>query len=536
MYQLSEQSTTFRKIGENENEQCIDEKYIDTLFNMNIEFSSEVKKIQKYFNDRNIIPTNNWDNYHWVMLCIAYFLSFDYKITDTEYWKKPNDKNGSEISVTTLFQKQSFWIAYISEQMFQSQPKKRDWTKGEFSEYIRTIAHNGALLLKQRYEQFFELYKEDKWKSRSEFLKELADIATKNMPKEKPVLGTPKPDTTPTIKNDISGSLKDILQKCKIPVESISFSTNGVRYDIYEIKLSHSIELEKKTTDIASHLGLSENSVIAGGQVIGKPLTQFIKILRAKNEWHSFGKNEFQAALQQYNGNYELPVCIGLDEQGKPVFRDFYDAPHAIIGGTTKSGKSVAVKVILHSLLKLTPQEKLQVIILDPKKLDYKSIQQQYSNIRLITDSHQMLEEINHLAEEMEKRYAHLENQGVANLTDIAVDKRPFTFQVLIVDEVADLLMTNKEVAEPLTRLAQKARAVGIHLLLATQRPEVKALGELGAILRANLPTKIALKVDSVANSKIILNEDGAEKLIGAGDRFVKWNNDEKIFLHGYNI
>ena len=122
-------------------------------------------------------------------------------------------------------------------------------------------------------------------------------------------------------------------------------------------------------------------------------------------------------------------------------------------------------------------------------------------------------------------------------ISDIPASQRPFSFTVVIIDEVADLLMTNPKIAEPLTRLSQKARAVGIHLLLSTQRPEVKILGErTGAVLRSNLLTKIAFKVDKVANSVIILDDEGAEKLIGKGDHIVKWGDGSKLFLHGYNI
>ena len=193
---------------------------------------------------------------------------------------------------------------------------------------------------------------------------------------------------------------------------------------------------------------------------------------------------------------------------------------------------------MLHSLLQLTPQEKLQLMILDPKQgADFQKIAQQYPNVDLVTENDEMLGKIEQLVEEMEKRWSVLVNKQVSKITDIEVHQRPFPFIVVVVDEMADLVMTNDEIAKPLTRLSQKAAAIGIHLLLCTQRPEVKILGEkTGAVLRSNLLTKIAFKVDKEANSKIILDEEGAEKLIGKGDHWVKWNGGEKLFLHGYNI
>lgn len=539
MYQLDPQSKHYKQIGEKGQQQGYDETFLKTLTDLKLKFSGESKEIQKQFNDDGIISSYGWNNYDWIMLCIAYCLAKNNNIND---WEQNPDNKVMEMSVETLFQKQTpFWVAFISQQMFQSNPTKDNWTTGDFADWVRRYAHNGALALKKRWEKLLVAFETQPYKARSAFLTELVEIAAENMPKNKSdtVIASEQSErgNLPTTENDRSGSLKTILEKCKIPAARVELSSTGVRYDIYEIEFFGVTELDKKTDDIAAHLGISENSVIAGGQVIGKPLTQYLKILRPKNEWRLFGETEFQAALQQYQGNAELPVCIGLDETGKPVFRDFYTAPHAIIGGTTGSGKSVAVKVILQSLLQLTPQNQLQVIILDPKKVDYQQIAGQYSHIDLITENDKMLEKIEQLAKEMDERYSILQSKRVDNISNIPVSQRPFSFVVVIIDEVADLLMMNKEIAEPLTRLSQKARAVGIHLLLSTQRPEVKILGEkTGAVLRSNLLTKIAFKVDKEANSKIILDEEGAEKLIGKGDHWVKWNGSEKIFLHGYNI
>ena len=533
MYQLDPQAPHYEMIGDKGQQQPYDETYLQTIANIKLKFSGETRQIQQQFNDDGIISSKDWNNYDWILLCIAYCLAKNNNIND---WEQNPDNKVMEMSVETLFQKQTpFWVAFISQQMFQSNPTKDNWTTGEFADWVRRYAHNGALALKQRWEKLLVAFETQPYKARSAFLTELVEIAAKNMP-ENPISGSLKPDT-PVESKDISDKLKAILQKCKIPAVSVKLSSTGVRYDIYEIEFFGVTELDRKTDDIAQHLGLPENFVSAGGQVVGKALTQYLKILRPENEWRLFSKNEFQAALQQYQGNYELPVCIGLDETGKPVFKDFHTAPHAIIGGTTGSGKSVAVKVILQSLLQLTPQNQLQVIILDPKKVDYQQIAGQYSHIDLITENDKILEKIEQLAEEMDERYSILEDKKVSKISDIPVSQRPFSFVVVIIDEVADLLMMNKEIAEPLTRLSQKARAVGIHLLLSTQRPEVKILGEkTGAVLRSNLLTKIAFKVDKVANSMIILDEEGAEKLIGKGDHWVKWNGGEKRFLHGYNI
>ncbi|MBQ9619776.1 MAG: DUF87 domain-containing protein, partial [Neisseriaceae bacterium] len=421
MYQLDPQATHYEMIGDKGKQQPYDETFLKTLTDLKLKFSGETKQIQQQFNDDGIISSNDWKGYDWILLCIAYCLAQNNKVDD---WEQNPDNKGIEMSIETLFQDQTpFWVAFISEQMFQSNLNKDNWTTSEFANWVRIYAHNGALALKKRWEELLAPYQKQPYKARSTFLTELVEIAAENMSKQTNVIASEHSERGNLIANssdnNLSGSLKEILEKCKIPAESVVLSSNGVRYDIYEAKFFGVTDLDKKTDDIAQHLGLNENEVIAGGQVKGKALTQYLKILRPENEWHSFGKTEFQAALKQYQGNDELPVCIGLDETGQPVFRDFYDAPHAIIGGTTGSGKSVAVKAILQSLLQLTPQNQLQVIILDPKKVDYQQIAGLYPHIDLITENEKMLEKIEQLAEEMDKRYSILEDKKVSKISDI---------------------------------------------------------------------------------------------------------------------
>ncbi|MBQ9724653.1 MAG: hypothetical protein IJV56_04840, partial [Neisseriaceae bacterium] len=376
MYQLNQDAPHYEMIGDKGQQQPYDETYLQTIANIKLKFSGETKQIQQQFNDDGIISSKDWKGYDWIMLCIAYCLA---KNNQIDKWENADEK-GIEISIDTLFQnKLAFWTAFISEQMFQSQQNKDYWKTEDFAKWVKSLAHNGALALQKHWENLLATYKDEPYKARSTFLTDLVKIAAENMPKikENNVPYDKRENNKPIIPNDISGSLKEILEKCKIPAKSVVLSAQGVRYDIYEIEFLGVTDLDKKTNDIAQYLGLPENSVIAGGQVIGKRLTQYLKILRHQNEWHSFGKTEFQAALKQYQGNDELPVCIGLDETGQPVFRDFYDAPHAIIGGTTGSGKSVAMQTFLYSLFKLNAQN-LQIAIIDPKGgADYEIFEQE---------------------------------------------------------------------------------------------------------------------------------------------------------------
>ena len=277
--------------------------------------------------------------------------------------------------------------------------------------------------------------------------------------------------------------------------------------------------------------------MIAGGQVKGKELTQYLKILRPENEWRLFGKTEFQAALQQYQDNYELPVCIGLDETGKPVFRDFYDAPHAIIGGTTGSGKSVAMQTFLYSLFRLNSQN-LQITIIDPKGgADYEIFEQEkqlYAHKIFTpsgTDYQEITDILNQLTDELIKRKELFAKNGAKKITEIPTANRP-PFIIIVLDELTNLLQNCPNIQNMIAQVAQIGRSLGILLLLATQNPSKKNLGDL----LTNIPTRIALHTVTHVESNIILQESGAEKLIGTGDRYVKWKGGEKLFLHGYNI
>ena len=535
MYQLDPQAPHYEMIGDKGQQQPYDETYLQTIANIKLKFSGETKQIQQQFNDDGIISSKDWKGYDWILLCIAYCLT---KNNSVDNWEQKPDDKGIEMPIGTLFQKQTpFWVAFISEQMFQSNPTKENWTTDKFIERVKIYAHNGALALQKHWENLLATYKDEPYKARSTFLTDLVKIAAENMPKNKEnnvPYDTPE-NNKPIVPNDIS-SLKDILEKCKIPAETVKLSSTGVRYDIYEVKFYSVTELDKKTDDIAAYLGISANSVIAGGQVIGKPLTQYLKILRPENEWRNFGITEFQAALKQYQDRYELPVCIGLDETGNPVFKDFHTAPHAIIGGTTGSGKSVAMRAMLHSLFNLNA-DKLQIAIIDPKGgSDYedfekeKNLYKQQIFVPNGTNYQKVIEVLKQLTAELMNRKTLFAQKHVKKITDMPQDSRP-PFIIIVLDELENLLLNCSQLEDMITQFSQIGRSLGMLLLLATQKPSKKKLGDL----LANIDTRIALHTVDRIESQIILKESGAEKL-ETGDRYVKWKGGEKVFLHGYNI
>ncbi len=236
-----------------------------------------------------------------------------------------------------------------------------------------------------------------------------------------------------------------------------------------------------------------------------------------------------------------LTIAMGKDISGKPVVADLAKMPHALVAGTTGSGKSVAINAMILSLLyKSTPQE-VRLILIDPKMLElsvYEGIPHLLAPV--VTDMRQAASALNWAVQEMDKRYKLMSHFGVRNIAgfnqkfrDAQKEGQPLTnpfsitpeapeplqelpFIVVFIDELADLMMVvGKKVEELIARLAQKARAAGIHLVLATQRPSVDVITGL---IKANVPTRVAFQVSSKIDSRTILDQQGAESLLGQGD------------------
>lgn len=214
-----------------------------------------------------------------------------------------------------------------------------------------------------------------------------------------------------------------------------------------------------------------------------------------------------------------LPLLLGVDTWGAPVWGDLSQMPHLLVAGTTGSGKSVALNCFLISLIKNKTPDELKLLIVDPKRVEF--VQYRDSGFLLqnpITEEHDALAALDCLIEEMERRYCLLESESCRNIAELHQKGVNLPFIVCVVDEFADLVLTAGRAAEKkIQSLAQKARACGIHLIIATQRPSVDVIT---GVIKANFPARIAYKVSSGFDSKTILDQTGAENLTGRGDSF----------------
>ena len=226
-----------------------------------------------------------------------------------------------------------------------------------------------------------------------------------------------------------------------------------------------------------------------------------------------------------------LPVVLGKDVRGEGIYADLAEMPHVLAAGATGAGKSVGLNVMLASLLYSRTPEELRFIMIDPKVVEL----QPYARIPhmllpVVTDMSKAVAALHWAVGEMERRYQLLANAGAKNIVSFnercgSSDKLPYI--VIVVDEYADLFASQGKAVEGLiSRLAQKARAAGMHMILATQRPSVDVVT---GTIKANFPTRIAFRVAQRVDSRVVLDEQGAEQLTGRGDMLVKMNGADAL-------
>ena len=244
------------------------------------------------------------------------------------------------------------------------------------------------------------------------------------------------------------------------------------------------------------------------------------------------------------NSKFDLPVVLGKTISNEIYVADLAKMPHLLMAGATGQGKSVGLNVLLTSLIYKKHPSQLKLVLVDPKKVEltlFNKLERHFlaklpdSDEPIITDTKKVVNTLNSLCIEMDNRYNLLKDAGCRNLKEYNAKfvkrrlnpekgHRFLPYIVLIVDELADLMMTaGKEVEQPIARLAQLARAIGIHLVVATQRPSVNVITGL---IKANFPARLSFKVTSKIDSRTILDTGGAEQLVGQGDMLLSSNSD----------
>jgi S-DNA-T family DNA segregation ATPase FtsK/SpoIIIE len=377
---------------------------------------------------------------------------------------------------------------------------------------------------------------------------------------EPPVDKAPKLDKMALERN--ARLLENVLDDFNVKGEITAVRTGPV-VTMYELEPAPGIKASRViglAEDIARNMSAisARVSPIPGRTVMGIELpNQDRQVVMLK---------ELAACADFAEAKGNLPIILGKDIAGEPIIADLAAMPHLLVAGTTGSGKSVGLNVILLSLLyRFTPSE-LRLILIDPKVLELKT----YDDIPhllspVVTEPHKSVRALKWAVEEMERRYRMMSAVSSRNIHSFnekvsaaiakgkplgrrvqtgfdpetgeqlfeeeQLDYQPLPQIVLIVDELADLMVTiGKEIEVLIQRLSQKSRAAGIHLIMATQRPSVDVIT---GVIKANLPTRISFKVTSRIDSRTILGEQGAEQLLGKGDMLYKPNTGAMVRVHG---
>lgn len=318
---------------------------------------------------------------------------------------------------------------------------------------------------------------------------------------------------------------RDVEQKLadfSITVEVVGVQPGPV-VTRYEMELAPGIKASKITSlakDLARSLSVSSVRVV---EVIPGKTYVGLEIPNTNREMVLL--SEVLETEEYTKAKVTLPLALGKDIAGCPVIVDLAKMPHLLVAGTTGSGKSVGINTMLISLLYQAPPEDVRLILVDPKMLElsvYEDIPHLLAPV--VTDMKEAANALRWCVAEMERRYSLMSQIGVRNIkgyndkitADNNVEMQKLPHIVIVIDEFADMIMVvGKKVEQLIARLAQKARAAGIHMILATQRPSVDVITGL---IKSNIPTRIAYQVSSRIDSRTILDQQGAEQLLGHGD------------------
>ncbi len=322
--------------------------------------------------------------------------------------------------------------------------------------------------------------------------------------------------------------IEEALGNFGVPIVSMT-ATIGPTVTLYEIvqeagvKISKVQGLEKDIAQSLKALGIRIIAPIPGKGTIG------IEVPNRNKETVSMRSAIQSERFQSFKG--ELPVVIGRTIQNENFVFDLAKMPHLLVAGATGQGKSVGLNAIITSLLYRKDPSQLKFVLIDPKTVEfslYDKLEKHFlakmesEEDTIVKDPKKAIYTLNSLCTEMENRLKKCGKVGVRNIVEYndmvrkhEVEDDIMPYIVVIIDEFADLIMSAKEVEKPVMRLAQKARAIGIHLIVATQRPDVKVIT---GTIKANFPARIAFRVMQMIDSRTIIDQPGAQQLIGRGD------------------
>ena len=440
------------------------------------------------------------------------------------------DGQGRDVPTTSLFTAENIgaWVGLmVTHSLAHGGPAINSMDSLRLA--IRAHWHRGALSLwsdwsasNENYDKFIEMLVGRR--------SEMPEVSTrKNGPKTRDgaeVGGGKAPQ-------DASATLVKALEELgiKVQVKEAIHGPRITRYRVLLMNLADSAKLKRSMSQLGWAMNLGE--ALPAGANGDEAKTVFIDLPRSKDTWKTVGIERLREwAHAGSRDPNQLMVYAGVSVTGEDLTFDLAAAPHLLVGGTTGSGKSVCLHSLLLSLLLRHSPDTLQLALIDPKQVEFRPYAKLPNLYRdeiatEVTAAREMLEE---LVVEMDTRYGAFNRLGVNSIGEARRKGQDLPYIVVFIEEMADLVMQDQNIEPLIARLAQKARAAGIHLVLATQRPDAKTFTGL---IRSNIPGRIALTVQKGTESTIILDETGAENLLGAGDMLVRLPGESPKRAHG---
>jgi len=350
-------------------------------------------------------------------------------------------------------------------------------------------------------------------------------------------------DTLESLVREQAEALESALREYRIAGEVVGIESGPV-ITLYDIKLAPGTKVSKLTSissDLARSLKAVNIRIVANqvgrdtvGVEVPNPTKERVRLRELMSKREKFSK-------------MKLPMFLGKDSSGDPLIEDLTKMPHMLIAGTTGSGKSVCMNTIIMSFLYTKKPNELKLVLVDPKMVEMSQFKDiPHLMCPVVTEMNRAAAILEWAVKKMDERYELLAEAGCRDISSYnslefeelcerlgaqseeqqARVPRQMPYMVFIIDELADLMMTNKEVEGSIIRIAQKARAVGIHLILATQRPQANVVTGL---IKSNMPCRIAFKVSSGMDSRIVLDQKGGELLLGQGDMLILSPRSHKL-------
>ena len=414
---------------------------------------------------------------------------------------------GSSINLKKLF-------AYLFKKIFNKSDEKEIILKDELQEF--TQVNQGLTETKQQSFSFksFDNNKSNKYKL--------------------PPISLLEKNKNLTIKKSVQKNISsDFLEKVLLDFGAkgkIKKISNGPVVSLYEFEPAPGVKVSKiisLSDDIARHT----SSVSARVSVIPGKNTVGIEIPNSKRD--DVFLTEIISSDSFNKKDTKLPIALGKSISGIPITVDLTSMPHLLVAGTTGSGKSVCINSIIMSLLYKHGPDSCKFILIDPKMLElssYEGIPNLLTSV--ITDAKKATSALSWTVREMESRYRLMSSEGVRNIDGYnEKHKLKMPYIVVVVDEMSDLmLVSGKEIEGYVQKLSAMARAAGIHIIMATQRPSVDVIT---GTIKANFPTRISFQVSSKIDSKTVLGEQGAEQLLGKGDMLFMSSANKIFRIHG---